>query len=213
MEKCGQQPMGATDSQKLFIRVETFQSIFVNELGTVAAERLADQLLCSFSSMIFIEKLWNFNVHSVWVMRSFPFIDWWLVFTFLDTILTQDSMDMCVDCGFYVCSKPHSMEIMKWFDSRMRNDHHQIFIRYYKWGLQGKELSKCASKTWDYSHQNFVCMQKITYCEWQLKPRLIRSSSALRHDIVQIIADRGKLSRSLFAIQTINYNRQSRRGL
>lgn len=49
--------MGATDSQKLFIRVETFQSIFVNELGTVAAERLADQLLCSFSSMIFIEKL------------------------------------------------------------------------------------------------------------------------------------------------------------
>ena len=108
----------------------------------------------------FLLKLWNFNVHSVWVMRSFPFIDWWLVFTFLDTILTQDSMDMCVDCGFYVCSKPHSMEIMKWFDSRMRNDHHQIFIRYYKWGLQGKELSKCASKTWDYSHQNFVRMQK-----------------------------------------------------
>ena len=55
MEKCGQEPMGATDSQKLFIRVETFQSIFVNELGTVATAALADQLLCSFSSMIFIE--------------------------------------------------------------------------------------------------------------------------------------------------------------
>ena len=64
----------------------------------------------------FLLKLWNFNVHSVWVMRSFPFIEWWRVFTFLDMILTQDSMDMCVDCGFYVCSKPHSMEIMKWYD-------------------------------------------------------------------------------------------------
>lgn len=136
MEKCGQEPMGAERFSETFHTSWNISKHFCEW----ARDRAARWPVARFFFINdFLLKLWNFNVHSVWVMRSFPFIDWWRVFTFLDMILTQDSMDMCVDCGFNVCSKPHSMEIMEWFDSRMRNDHHQIFIRYYKLGLQGKE--------------------------------------------------------------------------
>ena len=133
----------------------------------------------------FLLKLWNFNVHSVWVMRSFPFIEWWRVFTFLDMILTQDSMDMCVDCGFNVCSKPHSMEIMKWYDMFL----HKcaiIIIKYLSDIKQNKVFEEKnnhnAGKTGG-SHQNFTTRMQKTLQATIKATSLIRSSSVLKHDI------------------------------